>query len=198
MYQYIKGNIAELTASTLVIDVMGVGYMVNISLHTYSELSGKTEAKVWIHQVVKEDAHLLIGFSNQTERELYRLLISVSGVGMATALVIISSYSVDEIVNAILTENVTLIKSIKGIGPKGAQRVIIELKDKVGTLDTSGASASSSPSISIDNSIVEEATAALLMLGFSKKIVVKVVEEIISKSPAIDVETLIKLALKSV
>lgn len=192
MYDYIKGKLVEITPAYAVVDCGGVGYYINISVNTYSQLSsGREEVLLYVHQIVREDALLLYGFYSREERSLFRSLISVSGIGANTANVMLSSLSVDEIVGAILTENVSVIKSIKGIGIKTAQRVIIELKDKVGkenaSLETINFTASA---------VKDEAIAALIALGFSKSVVMKVVDHILMKNQQVTVEELIKLALK--
>lgn len=192
MYDYIKGKLVEITPAYAVVDCGGVGYYINISVNTYSQLSsGREEVLLYVHQIVREDALLLYGFYSREERSLFRSLISVSGIGANTANVMLSSLSVDEIVGAILTENVSVIKSIKGIGIKTAQRVIIELKDKVSkenaSLETINFTASA---------VKDEAIAALIALGFSKSVVMKVVDHILMKNQQVTVEELIKLALK--
>ena len=192
MYEYIKGVVASLKPSHIVLEANSVGYMVRISLNTYTQLQGKESAKVYIHQVIREDAHLLYGFSGEAERELFRLLISVSGIGSNTAIMMFSSLSPDEINSAIVNENVTLLKSIKGIGIKTAQRVIIDLKDKVGK-----SPASEQIVASADNTLRNEALSALIMLGFAKKPAEKELDKILSTNPKQSVESVIKQALKS-
>jgi Holliday junction DNA helicase RuvA len=135
MYEYIQGKVTELNPASVVIDNQGIGYLVQISLNTYSALSGKEQAIVFIHQVIREDAHILFGFYNKTEREVFRLLLSVSGIGANTARMILSSMSPMEIKEAILSGNVTQLNAIKGIGLKTAQRIIVDLKDKIGKTD---------------------------------------------------------------
>ena len=192
MYDYIKGLLVETTPAYAVVDCGGIGYYINISVNTYSQLSsGREEVLLYVHQIVREDALLLYGFYSREERSLFRSLISVSGIGANTANVMLSSLSVDEIVGAILTENVSVIKSIKGIGIKTAQRVIIELKDKVGKENASLETISFTAS-----AVKDEAIAALIALGFSKSVVMKVVDHILMKNQQVTVEELIKLALK--
>lgn len=190
MFEYIKGKIASLTPTNAVLDNGNIGYLINISLNTYSQLNGVTEAKLFIHQIVREDAHLLFGFSTIEEREIFQLLISVSGIGANTARMILSALTPVEVKSAITTGNVPVLKSIKGIGAKTAQRVIIDLRDKVGkTSETSEIFDVSS------NRIKEESLSALATLGFSKSSVTKIVDDIISKSPKISVEDLLREAL---
>lgn len=192
MFEYIKGAVASLKPSHIILEANSVGYFVTISLNTYSQLHGQETIKLYIHQVIREDAHLLYGFSTETERELFRMLISVSGIGSNTAIMMFSSLSPDEIRNAILNENVNLLKSIKGIGIKTAQRVIIDLKDKVGK-----SPASEQIVASADNTLRSEALSALIMLGFAKKSAEKELDKILTANPKQSVESVIKLALKS-
>lgn len=192
MYEYIQGKISELTPASVVIDNQGVGYFINISLNTYSALSGKEQAVVFVHHVVREDAQLLFGFYNKSEREIFRQLISVSGIGANTARMMLSSMSPAEIKEAILTANVKLLNSIKGIGAKTAQRIIIDLKDKVGKSEISDDFL-----LSQSNTNREEALSALVMLGFTKNTVDKVLDKILKDNPKAEVEALVKLALKS-
>ncbi|MGE5393675.1 MAG: Holliday junction branch migration protein RuvA [Candidatus Saccharibacteria bacterium] len=192
MYEYIKGSVVSLKPSHLVIEANSVGYSVHISLHTYTELQGKENIKLFIHQVIREDAHVLYGFYSESERELFRMLISVNGIGSNTAIMMFSSLSPDEVSNAILSENVNLLKSIKGIGIKTAQRVIIDLKDKVGKTPASEQIISSP-----DNTLRNEALSALIMLGFAKKPAEKELDKILAANPKQSVESVIKQALKS-
>ncbi len=191
MYEYIKGELVEATPANAVIDCGGVGYYINISVNTYSKIASQKQVLLYIHQIVREDAHLLYGFFSKEERSLFRALISVSGIGANTANVMLSSMTVEEITGAILTENVNAIKSVKGIGVKTAQRVIIELKDKVGKegVPVEGISLST-------NVVREEAQAALVMLGFTRLQVSKTLDKILSVEKVESVENLIKLALK--
>lgn len=192
MFEYIKGAVAVLKPSHVILEANSVGYFITISLNTYTQLHGHETIKLFIHQIIREDAHLLFGFATESERELFRMLISVNGIGSNTAIMMFSSLSPDEIRNAILLDNVNLLKSIKGIGIKTAQRVIIDLKDKVGK------SAGSEQIVgSADNTLRNEALSALLMLGFAKKPVEKELDKILAANPAQSVENVIKQALKS-
>jgi len=191
MYEFIRGTIADLNPASVVIEAGGVGYFVNISLNTYSKINGKNEVRLLIHQVVREDAHLLFGFADNRERELFRNLISVSGVGANTAVMMLSSLTADEIISAVVSENIDALKSVKGIGVKTAQRIIIDLKDKFGKTPESGQIL-----IPADNTTRNESLSALVMLGFAKKDAGKVVDKIIREDPAATVESVIKRALK--
>lgn len=192
MFEYIKGSIADLTPTYVVVDAAGVGYCVNISLQTYISFEGKKEILVYLHQVIREDAHLLFGFASKDERELFRLLISVSGVGANTARVILSSMSAAEIQKAIVSADINALKQIKGIGLKTAQRIIVDLKDKVFGKDTG----SSQLFNTVNNTIRHEALSALVMLGFNKVAVEKVLDHLLREESPPSVEGLIKLALK--
>ncbi len=191
MYEFIRGTIIERNPASVVIEAAGVGYSVHISLNTYTKLNQKTDALIYLHQVVREDAHLLFGFADKTERELFRNLISVNGVGANTAIMMLSSLSPDEIATAVTTENVAVLKAVKGIGIKTAQRIIIDLKDKLAKFrenDTIFALP--------DNTILNESLSALVMLGFVKRDVEKVVTKILQEQPQTTVESVIKQALK--
>jgi len=190
MYEYIKGRLAEATPTYAVVDCGGVGYFIYISVNTYSKIASATDVCLYVHLIVREDAHLLYGFYTKEERTLFRQLISVSGIGANTAGVMLSSMSTEEIINAILTDNVNAIKSVKGIGLKTAQRVIIELKDKV------AAAGVGSDALFTANTMKEEALAALVMLGFAKVQASNVLDKIIAGGAVSSVEELIKLALK--
>lgn len=192
MFEYIHGRLTELSPANAVIEAGSVGYFIHISLNTYTRLSGKEEVKLFLHQVIREDAHLLYGFAEKTERELFRYLISVSGIGSNTAMMMLSSILPDEIRKAILEENVHLLKSIKGIGAKTAQRIIIDLKDKIGKSPASDKVLMTPGS----NAVREEALAALVMLGFQKKSVETELDRIMKGNPGIGVEQMIKMALK--
>jgi Holliday junction DNA helicase RuvA len=194
MIDYIKGEIVELTPATLVLETAGIGYSINISLPTFSTLSGQKHTKIFIFEVIREDAHLLFGFMNQSERHLFLLLISVSGIGANTARMIMSSYSAQEIQEMIATANVTALNAIKGIGTKTAQRIILDLKDKI--MKIAGIDGSDISMFSDNNPIKEEAISALVMLGFANNASQKAVDQILKKEPTLRVEQLIKLALK--
>ena len=191
MFEYIKGDLAEVSPAYAVVDCSGIGSYINISVNTYSQIASAKEVLLYLHQIVREDAHLLYGFYTREERTVFRQLISVSGVGANTASVMLSSMTVNEIAGAIMTENVNAIKSVKGIGLKTAQRVIIELKDKI-----SVAGYASETSLGAASAIKEEALAALVMLGFVKGQAAKVLDKIIAGGNITSVEELIKLALK--
>ncbi len=191
MFEYIKGDLAEVSPAYAVVECSGIGYYINISVNTYSQIASAKEVLLYLHQIVREDAHLLYGFYTREERTVFRQLISVSGVGANTASVMLSSMTVNEIAGAIMTENVNAIKSVKGIGLKTAQRVIIELKDKI-----SVAGYASETSLGAASAIKEEALAALVMLGFVKGQAAKVLDKIIAGGNITSVEELIKLALK--
>lgn len=191
MIEYIKGNITEITPAMAVLECNGVGYGINISLNTYSAIQNLSSCKLYIYEAIREDAHILYGFSNKQERELFLLLISVSGIGGNTARMILSALTVSEICNVISSENVNMLKTVKGIGLKTAQRVIVELKDKI---KVTGMEAGSQP---IKNpEIQDEAVAALTMLGFNTAASQKVVAAILKELPDAPVEQVIKLALK--
>jgi holliday junction DNA helicase RuvA len=191
MFEYLKGSLTQLTPAYAVIDVHGVGYLVNISLQTYSALVTQTEVKLLVHPVVREDAHLLYGFFTGGERDLFRLLISVSGVGANTARMMLSSLQTTELVQAIASGNADVLKNVKGIGLKTAQRIIVDLKDKVslGSNDQEIFTRS-------NNTQMEEALSALIALGFAKVPSEKVLAKINSRETDLKVEDLIKQALK--
>ncbi|HAN00592.1 MAG TPA: Holliday junction branch migration protein RuvA [Marinilabiliales bacterium] len=193
MYEYIQGKITELTPASVVIDNQGIGYFIHISLNTYSALSGKEQAVVFIHPVIREDAHLMYGFFSKSERAIFRQLITVSGIGANTARMILSSLSPDEVRDAILSGNVGLLNQIKGIGAKTAQRLIVDLKDKVGKGD-----GSSEFLFMQNNTNRDEALSALVMLGFAKNTVDKVLDKLIKEKPSASVEELVKHALKAI
>ena len=199
MIEYVRGELAELSPATAVIDCNGVGYAANISLNTYSAIQGKKNCKLYIYEAIREDAYVLYGFADKQEREIFLLLISVSGIGGNTARMILSALSPAELVNVISTENANLLKTVKGIGLKTAQRVIVDLKDKIGLIgvETGPLSAGSSTSAAIQYSeVYEEAVAALTMLGFAQAPSQKVVSSILKEAPDTPVEKVIKMALK--
>jgi Holliday junction DNA helicase RuvA len=193
MIDYIKGNITELAPAFLVIETGGIGYFVSISLSTYTKLEGKKEYKLLVHEVIREDSHQLYGFADSEERDIFRLLISVSGVGAGTARVMLSSLSPGEVERAILGSEVNVLQGVKGIGLKTAQRIIVDLKDKVGKhLSGTGEIITFK-----DNTNREEALSALVMLGFSKGAVAKVLDKVSREETNLSVEDLIKKALKN-
>jgi len=191
MFEYIQGRLVELNPAYAIIEAGNIGYFIHISLYTYTKLTKSTEAKLFIHQVIRDDAHLFFGFADKHEREMFLMLISVTGIGANTARMILSSLSSTEIEQAIFEGNVALLKSIKGIGTKSAQRVIVDLKDKIGkTAEIDEIFATES------NTLREESLSALVMLGFSKASVQKVLDQILQQENEITVEELIKKALK--
>lgn len=193
MIDYIKGQIIELTPTELILENAGIGYSILISLQTYEAFQQQTQTVAYIHHYIREDEELYFGFATKDERELFRLLISVSGIGVASARMMLSSLTSEEIRQAILSENVNRIKSVKGIGLKSAQRLVLELKDKV----VKGEGSESSALFKTENSaLVEEATTALVMLGFSKANISKVLPGILKENPTARVEDIIKAALK--
>lgn len=192
MYDYLRGRLAEVQPTFAVVDCAGVGYYANISLNTFSKISAQSEVLLYVHLIVREDAHILYGFATKEERTIFRQLISVSGIGPNTASLMLSAMSVNEIVGAIQTGNVDTIKRVKGIGLKTAQRVIIELKDKMGA----GADVPVLVGMGVDNPAKEEAMAALLALGFVKSGAQKVLDKLCAQNPSASVEELIKQALK--
>lgn len=198
MIEYIKGEIAELRPATVVIDCNGLGYGINISLNTYAAIQGKKECKLYIHEAIREDAYTLYGFADKQERELFLLLISVSGIGGNTARMILSALSPSELINVISTENATLLKTVKGIGLKTAQRVIVDLKDKIktGGVATDTAGITGIPASTVNTQVQEEAISALTMLGFAQAPSQKVVLAILQEDPQAPVEQVIKIALK--
>ena len=202
MIEYIKGQLAELTPALAVVEAAGVGYVRNISLTTYSGIQGKKEVKLYVHEALttggRDDSFTLFGFVNKQERELYRLLITVSGVGANTARMMLSSMNPTELCNAIANGDERMIKTVKGIGLKTAQRIIVDLRDKImasgiaNELHVGGEKAEST----LNNAVKEEAVAALTMLGFSPAPVAKVVVSILQKQANLPVEQVVKEALK--
>lgn len=193
MIDYIKGQIADLTPTAVVVECCGIGYNILISLQTYEALQGKADTKVYIHHYLREDEELYYGFATRDERELFRLLISVSGIGASIARMLLSSLTCEELRSAILSEDIHKIKSVKGIGVKSAQRLVLELKDKI----VKGEGADSPALFSTGNpAVVDEATNALVMLGFSKAAIAKVMPTLLKQNPSARVEDLIKAALQ--
>ena len=198
MIEYLKGELAELTPAMAVIDCHGVGYAANISLNTYSAIQGKESCKLYIYESIREDAYVLYGFADQQERELFLLLISVSGIGGNTARMILSALTPNELISVISSENAHLLKTVKGIGLKTAQRIIVDLKDKIKTDTLVAATAGNGPTAdaAINTEVTDEAVAALTMLGFAQGPSQKVVLAILKEEPTAPVEKVIKLALK--
>lgn len=194
MIDYIKGEITELTPAYVVLETSGIGYFVHITLPTFSFLGEHTSSKLYVYESIREDAHVLYGFRLQSERQLFLLLISVSGIGANTARMIMSSYSAQEIQEMIASGNVSALNAIKGIGTKTAQRIIVDLKDKI-VKGVGGAEfANFVPNAQSEQK--EEAISALVMLGFAAAASQKTVERILKDEPLLKVEQLIKLALK--
>ena len=203
MIDYIKGELAELTPAQAIVEAYGVGYALNISLNTYEAIQGKQNVKLFVHEALvtggRDDSYTFFGFASKQERDLYRLLITVSGVGANTARMILSSASPSELCNAISTGNERVLKSVKGIGLKTAQRIIVDLKDKILSL---GIAQEVSPGTAADSTIPvdvrDEAVAALTMLGFSPAPTAKVVTAILTDDATLPVEQVVKLALKQI
>jgi len=192
MIDYIKGEIAQITPTFIILETGNVGYFINISLTTFTKLEGRSECRILIHEVIREDCHQLFGFADKEERDIFRMLLSVSGIGASTARMMLSSLSPEEIDRAIAGADVNILKSIKGIGLKSAQRIIVDLKDKFGKQTGSGEIFAFS-----DNTKRDEALSALVMLGFAKSAVVKVLDKIVREGKDLTVEDLIKKALKN-
>ena len=197
MIEYLKGRLAELTPALAVVDCNGVGYGVNITLNTFSALQGQEQVLLWITESIREDAYQLWGFSARVERELFLLLTSVSGIGAAMARMVLSAMSPSELCGIIGDGNDRMLRQVKGIGPKAAQRIIVDLRDKIATLgiEASGTGAASLQP-DFDKEVMDEAVQALTMLGFSPAPANKVVRQILAEEPGAPVERVIKLALK--
>ena len=194
MYEYISGAVTELAPTYAVVEACGLGYYINISLQTYSAIEGQKEVKLFLHFAVREDAQIFYGFATKMERELFRQLSSVSGVGGNTARMILSTYSSDELRNIIATENAVLLKNVKGLGLKTAQKIIVELSGKMLEL---GSSDDMPKVLSVQNSAVwDEAVSALMMLGFQKAASDKVVKSVLSEMPSAQVEEIIRQSLR--
>ncbi|MBR1668246.1 MAG: Holliday junction branch migration protein RuvA [Bacteroidaceae bacterium] len=199
MIEYIRGILDELTPTQATLEAHGVGYILNISLNTYTALQGKSEARLFVYESIREDAWTLFGFATKQERELFLLLISVSGVGGNTARTMLSSFSAPELAGLIMEGNEKMLKTVKGLGAKTAQRIIVELRDKVVSLgiETVTPSGDSNTTPSVQNSeVYNEAFEALKMLGFPPAPVAKTVKAILKDEPTAPVERVIKLALK--
>ena len=199
MIEYIKGELTELTPALATVEAAGVGYGLNISLNTYSAIQGKKDAKLYVYESIREDAHVLYGFVSKREREMFELLISVSGVGPNTARMMLSSMSVAELCNAISTGNERLVKGIKGIGKMTAQRIIVDLRDKIVALGIADEiPAGGTMAAPVNNAVKDEAVSALTMLGFAPAPTQKVVVAILTEQPDLPVEQVVKLALKQI
>ena len=199
MIEYIRGELTELTPALATIEAAGVGYGLNISLNTYSAVQGKREAKLYVYEAIREDAHVLYGFYNKKEREMFELLITVSGVGTNTARMMLSSMTVGELCNVISTGNAKLMQSIKGIGKMTAQRIIVDLRDKIVALGIAEEiPAGGQIEAPVDTAVRDEAVAALTMLGFSPAPTQKVVVQILKDQPTLPVEQVVKQALKQI
>ncbi|MBR6121325.1 MAG: Holliday junction branch migration protein RuvA [Prevotella sp.] len=208
MIEYIRGELTELTPALATVEAAGVGYGLNISLTTYSAIQGflhqpgqgKGEGvRLYVHEAIREDAHVLYGFYNKKEREMFQLLITVSGVGTNTARMMLSSMSVSELCAAISTGNERAIKGIKGIGKMTAQRIIVDLRDKIVALGiTNEIPAGGTIQAPVNNAVKDEAVSALTMLGFAPAPSQKVVVAILQEQPSLPVEQVVKLALKQI
>lgn len=204
MIDYIKGELAEITPAMAVVEAAGVGYALNISLNTYTAIQGNKEVKLYVHESLitggRDDSYTFFGFASKQERELYRLLISVSGVGANTARMILSSAAPAELSNAIASGNERLLKGVKGIGLKTAQRIIVDLKDKVLALGIAQevTVGDGSSTVVVNNEVTDEAVSALTILGFSPAPSAKVVKAILTESPDMPVEMVVKEALKRI
>lgn len=194
MYEYITGKLTEIAPAYAIVEAGGIGYFINISLQTYSEIENSEQTKLYLHYIVREDAQILYGFSTKAERELFRLLIGVSGVGGNTARMIQSTYSPSELRNIIGSGNAVLLKNVKGLGLKTAQKIIVELSGKMVDLKADDKAASGATVVNNEN--FDEALSALIMLGFQKTASEKVLKKIFKENPDIRVEDAIRLALK--
>lgn len=195
MIEFIRGTIDDLIPTKAVLEAGGVGYALNISLNTYSAIQNKKEAKLYVFEVIREDAYTLFGFASRIERDLFELLLSVSGVGGQTARMILSAFTPADLANIVQTEDVRSLKSVKGIGPKAAQRIIVDLKDKMNGFVGTGNDGQTKET-PVSSPLVEEAVQALTVLGFSPAPTQKIVMQIVKEEPSIPVEGIIKKALK--
>lgn len=189
MITQIKGRLIEKSPTELVVDCNGIGYSINITLNTFSKIGNDESIRLYTHLIVKEDSHTLFGFLSKSERSLFKLLISVSGVGASTARTMLSSMTTGEIISSINTEDVNSVQSIKGIGSKTAQRIILELKDKIHSQEIDDSK------IHLITKDADEAITALEVLGYSRKHTIKIINKIKAENPSISVESLIKKAL---
>ena len=200
MIEYVKGELVDVTPAFAVIEANGVGYGLNISLNTYSAIQGKKETRLWVYEAIREDAYVLFGFATKKEREMFLLLITVSGVGANTARMILSELSVDELCNVIATGNERILKGVKGIGLRTAQRIIVDLKDKLPepTLSPPPGEGFNPQHVGFNKEVRDEAVGALTMLGFAPAPSAKVVVAILKEQPDLPVEQVVKLALKQI
>ena len=199
MIDYIKGELTDLSPAFATIEVAGIGYGLNISLNTFSAIQGKKEVKLYVYEAIREDAHVLFGFLNKKEREMFLLLITVNGVGANTARMMLSGMSVAELCSAISTGNARLIQNVKGIGKMTAQRIIVDLRDKIVALGIADEiPAGGSIVVPVNNAVKDEAVSALTMLGFAPAPSQKVVLQILQQQPDAPVEPVVKLALKQI
>lgn len=198
MIEYLKGDLSELTPTTATVECHGVGYLANISLNTYTAIQNRPQVKLYVYEAIREDAYVLYGFADKRERELFLQLISVSGIGGNTARTILSALNPNELCDVIASGNDKLLKMVKGIGGKTAQRIIIELKDKIATIggDTLNSAAGSTLFVDTTSEVLDSAVAALTMLGYTASASQKVVKAIIKEQPAVTVEAAIKEALR--
>ena len=192
MIEYVKGELVDVTPAYAVVEAHGVGYGMNISLNTYTAIQGGKEARLWVYEAIREDAHQLYGFGTRRERDLFLLLISVSGVGVNSARMILGAGPTDQVEAAIAQGNVALLKGVKGIGAKTAQRIIVDLKDKIKVVDSTFISQTGTAA----GEVYDEALAALVMLGFTQQMSQKALKKLFEQHPDITVEQAIKQALK--
>ena len=199
MIEYIKGELTELTPAMATVEAAGIGYGLNISLNTFSAIQGKKEVKLYVYEAIREDAHMLFGFVNKKEREMFLLLITVNGVGANTARMMLSGMSVSELCNAISTGNARMIQNVKGIGKMTAQRIIVDLRDKIVSMGIAQEIPSGGQiQAPVNNEVRDEAVSALTMLGFAPAPSQKVVLKILQEQPDAPVEQVVKLALKMI
>lgn len=196
MYDFIRGEIETLTPAVAVIEAGGVGYLLHISLNTYSALSGADTAKLYTHFIVREDAQILYGFFDRAEREMFRLLIGVSGVGGSIARMILSTFTTDDVCTMIATGQAETLKTVKGLGIKTAQKIIVELRDKIGSVSSGDMPTATAAAASADNGVFEESLSALKMLGFTRAASEKVVRQLMNENPGAPVENIIRQSLK--
>lgn len=194
MIDYIKGEVTELTPTSVTLEAYGIGYFINISLTTYTQLQGQKSPKVYIYEAIREDSHTLYGFFEKHEREIFKHLISVSGVGPNTGRMILSSLTSQEVESVIASENATILQTVKGIGVKTAKRIILDLKDKIKYTESGATVTVSAAMFAAGHG--QEAVSALVMLGFSKPASEKVVAKIVKESPSLTIEAIIKESLK--